>query len=79
TAVDRSDDNLPGAISGPRRSRRIEVTESERASGESGATRAKNPPRSTEPVLQFDADGFVVGDVTSKKAMRNKIRGKRGS
>jgi hypothetical protein len=30
-------------------------------------------------VPQFDADGFVVGDVTSKKALRNKIRGKRGA
>jgi hypothetical protein len=29
-------------------------------------------------MLQFDADGFVVGDVTSKKALRNKIRGKKG-
>ncbi|MGA7075091.1 MAG: hypothetical protein WBZ42_00865 [Halobacteriota archaeon] len=79
TVVDRSDDNMPGAISGPRRSRRIEVTAPEGTSEESGVTRAKNPPRSTEHVLQFDADGFVVGDVTSKKALRNKIRGKRGA
>jgi hypothetical protein len=79
TVVDRSDDTMPGAISGPRRSRRIEVTAPEGTSEESGVTRAKNAPRSTEPVLQFDADGFVVGDVTSKKALRNKIRGKRGA
>ncbi len=39
----------------------------------------KNPPRSTEDVLQFDADGFVVGDVTSKKALMSKIRDKKGS
>jgi hypothetical protein len=79
TAVDRSDNNTPGAISEPRRSKRIEVTAPEGTSEESRVTRAKNPPRSDEPVLQFDADGFVVGDVTSKKALRNKIRGKKGA
>jgi hypothetical protein len=41
--------------------------------------KAKNPLRSTEDKPQFDADGFVVGDVTSKKALMNKIRGKKGS
>jgi hypothetical protein len=78
-AADRSDDNMPGAISGPRRSKRIEVTTPEGTAEESGVSRAKNPPRSNEPVLQFDADGFVIGDVTSKKALRDKIRGKKGA
>ena len=78
-AADRSDDNMPGAISGPRRSKRIEVTAPEGTAEESGVSQAKNPPRSNEPALQFDADGFVIGDVTSKKALRDKIRGKKGA
>jgi hypothetical protein len=78
TAADRSDDNVPGAVSGARRSRRIEVTAPEWTSEESG-TQVKSPLRSTEDTPEFDADGFVVGDVASKKALRNKIRGKRGA
>jgi hypothetical protein len=35
--------------------------------------------RSTGDEPNFDVDGFVVGDVSSKKALRNKIRGKRGA
>jgi len=68
-----------GAISKPQRSRKIEVTAPDGASEEAGVTAAKNPPRSAEQILQFDADGFVVGDVTSKKALRNKMRGKKGA
>jgi len=78
-AADRSEDNMRGAISGPRRSKRIEVTAPEGTAEEAEVSRAKNPPRSNEPVLQFDADGFVIGDVTSKKALRDKIRGKKGA
>ncbi len=61
------------------RSRKIEVTAPEGASAEAGVTTAKNPPRSTEQMQQFDTDGFVVGDVASKKALRNKMRGKKGA
>jgi hypothetical protein len=78
-SADRSHDNASGAVSGRRPSRRIAVNASERAPEDPGRNREKNSPRSTEDVLQFDADGFVVGDVTSKKALRNKIRGKRGA
>ncbi len=76
STVDHHSDQ--GVITQPRRSRKIEVTASDGASEESKGTTAKNPPRSTEHVLQFDADGFVVGDVTSKKALRDKMRGKKG-
>ena len=79
TAADRSYDKAPGADAGPRRSRRIEVTAPERSSEEAGAARVNNLLRSAEDKPQFDADGFVVGDVTSKKALRDKIRGKRGA
>jgi hypothetical protein len=68
-----------GVISKPQRSRKIEVTAPEEASEGAGVTTTRNPPRSTEQMLQFDADGFVVGDVTSKKALRTKMRGKKGA
>jgi uncharacterized protein (DUF2141 family) len=76
-SADRSH-SASDAASGRRSSRRIEVDASESAPEEPGGTWAKNSP-SVEDVSQFDADGFVVGDVTSKKALRNKIRGKRGA
>jgi len=75
----RSHDSASDAVSERRPARRIKVDASERAPEDPERTRAKNSPRSTEDVPQFDADGFVVGDVTSKKALRNKIRGKRGA
>ena len=68
-----------GDTSRSQRSRNIEVTAPEGASAEAGVTAAKNPPRSTEQMQQFDTDGFVVGDVASKKALRNKMRGKKGA
>jgi hypothetical protein len=76
---DRSHDSASDAVSGRRSSRKIEVDASEQAPGDPERTRAKASPHSAEDVPQFDADGFVVGDVTSKKALRNKIRGKRGA
>jgi hypothetical protein len=78
-SADHPHDSAPDAVSGRRPTRRIEVDASERAPEDSERAREKNSPRSTEVAPQFDADGFVVGDVTSKKALRNKIRGKRGS
>jgi len=74
-----SHDNAFDAASARRPSRRIEVDASEWAREEPGKTNTKTSPHSTEDVPQFDADGFVVGDVTSKKALRSKIRGKRGA
>jgi len=68
-----------GDTSRSQRSRNIEVTAPEGASAEAGVTAAKNPPRSTEQMQQFDTDGFVVGDVASKKALRDKMRGKKGA
>jgi len=68
-----------GGISEPRRSRKIEVTAPDGATEEARATTTKDPPRTKEHELQFDADGFVVGDVSSKKALRNKMRGKKGA
>ncbi|MGA7075498.1 MAG: hypothetical protein WBZ42_02985, partial [Halobacteriota archaeon] len=79
TAVHRLDDNVSSAISRPRRSRRIEVTAPEGASEKSRVNKAMDPSSSSDYKLQFDSDGFVVGDVTSKKALMSKIRGKKGS
>jgi hypothetical protein len=78
-AVHRLDDNVPSAISKQQRSRRIEVTAPEVTSEKSGVIMARDSSRSTDDKQQFDSDGFVVGDVTSKKALRSKIRGKKGS
>jgi len=75
----RPHDRASGSVFGRQPSRRIEVHESEVTSEDPRRTTAKNSSRSTEDVPQFDADGFVIGDVTSKKALRNKIRGKRGA
>jgi hypothetical protein len=79
TDVHRLDDNMSSAISRPRLSRTIEVTAPEGTSEKSGVIMARDSSRSTDYKLQFDSDGFVVGDVASKKAFRSKIRGKKGS
>jgi hypothetical protein len=79
TAVHRLDDNVSSVISRSRRSRRIEVTARDGTSEKSGVIKARDPSGSTDYKLQFDSDGFVVGDVTSKKALRSKIRDKKGS
>jgi hypothetical protein len=54
------------------------VTAPEVTSEKSGVIMARDSSRSTDDKLQFDSDAFVVGDVTSKKALRSKIRGKKG-
>ena len=77
--VHNTGDNVSSLKSEPRRSRRIEVTEPQGTAEVSGVIKASNPPSSTDYELQFDSAGFVVGDVTSVKALRSKIRGKRGS
>lgn len=77
--VHHTDGNLSSLNSRPRRSRRIEVTEPEGTAEISEVNKAKDPSSSADNKLQFDHDGFVVGDVTSKKALRSKIRGKKGS
>ncbi len=77
--VHHTDGNLSSLNSRPRRSRRIEVTEPEGTAEISEVNKAKDPSSSADDKLQFDYDGFVVGDVTSKKALRSKIRGKKGS
>ena len=77
-AVHHMDDNVSSLISRPRRSRRIEVTAPEGTAEISEVNKAKDPLSSADDELQFDSDGFVVGDVTSKKALRSKIRGKKG-
>ena len=77
--VYHTDGNLSSLDSRPRRSRRIEVTEPEGTAEISEVNKAKDPSSSADDKLQFDYDGFVVGDVTSKKALRSKIRGKKGS
>jgi hypothetical protein len=76
--VHHADDNVSSLNSKPRRSRRIEVTAPEGTAHVSGVNNAKDPSSSADHELQFDSYGFVVGDVTSKKALRSKIRGKKG-
>jgi hypothetical protein len=78
TAVHRLEDNVSSVLSKPRRSRRKEVTAPEGTSEKSGVVKARDPFSSTGDQLQFDSDGFVVGDVTSKKAFKSKIKGKKG-
>jgi hypothetical protein len=77
--VHHTDDNVSSLNSKPRRSRRIEVTAPEGTAEVSGVNKVKDPSSSADHKLQFDSYGFVVGDVTSKKALRSKIRGKKGS
>jgi hypothetical protein len=79
TDVHRLDDNMSSTISRPRLSRTIEVTAPEGTSERSGVNKGRDPSSSSDHKLQFGYDGFVVGDVTSKKAFRSKIRGKKGS
>ena len=78
TAVHRTDDNESSAVSRPRRFRRIEVTAPERTSEKCEVITARDSSNSSGHKLQFDSDGFVVGDVTSIKALSSKIRGKKG-
>ncbi|HYA32639.1 MAG TPA: hypothetical protein VEG65_01385 [Candidatus Bathyarchaeia archaeon] len=75
--LDRSRDDMAGAASSRLPSRRIEVTAAEVAPSDQMGTPQNSA--SIEDAPQFETDGFVVGDVTSKKALRNKIRGKRGA
>jgi hypothetical protein len=77
--IHHTDGNVSSLNSKPRRSRRIEVTEPEGTAEVSEVDMAKDPSSSADDKLQFDYGGFVVGDVTSKKALRSKIRGKKGS
>jgi hypothetical protein len=76
--VHRADDNMSSVVSRPRRSRTIEVTSPEGTAEESGVTKVKDPSSPSDHKMQFDYVGFVVGDVTSKKALRSKIRDKKG-
>jgi hypothetical protein len=41
--------------------------------------KVRDPFSSIVDELQFDLDGFFVGDVTSKKALMSKINDKNGS
>jgi hypothetical protein len=78
-SAERLRDNAPETAYRRRVSRRIEVDAPEQAPEEQDSPEVTNHPQPTEDALQFDDDGFVVGDVTSRKALRNKIRGKRGA
>ncbi len=76
--VHRADDNMSSVVSRPRRSRKLEVTSPDGTAEESGVTKVKDPSSPSDHKMQFDYVGFVVGDVTSKKALRSKIRDKKG-
>ena len=73
-----TDDNVSSLNSKPRRSRRIKVTAPEGTAEVSDVNKVKDPSSSADHQPQFDSYGFVVGDVTSKKALRSKIRDKKG-
>jgi hypothetical protein len=77
TAPDHLEDTGPNAA--VRRPSPAESGPPEKTDWESPPSDTKHDARSTEQTLQFDADGFVVGDVTSRKALRSKMRGKKGS
>jgi len=79
SAAHRPEDNVSSAISRPQRSRRIDVTAPEESSKKSEVIKARDHFSSADDELQFDSDGFVAGDVTSKKALMSKIRDKKGS
>jgi hypothetical protein len=74
---DHLEDAAPNAAL--RRPRCGEISPSEKTGWESEASVTEHLAQSIEQTLQFDADGFVVGDVTSRKALKNKMRGKKGS
>jgi hypothetical protein len=76
--VHHTNDDGSGFNSKPQQSRRIGVTAPEGTAQVSGVNKAKDPSSSADHKLQFDSCGFVVGDVTSKKALRSKMRGKKG-
>jgi|GEM_PF-238610 len=57
----------------------IAIGSGESASDKYVGTKAHDFERSTDNEPNFDVDGFVVGDVSSKKALRNKIKGKKGA
>ena len=78
-SAERSRDSVSDSVSRRGPSRRIHVEAPEPAPEEPGSHKMANSAPSTEDAPQFDADGFVVGDVTSKKALRNTMRGKRGA
>jgi hypothetical protein len=77
--VHQTDDKASSLNSKPRRSRRIEVTAPEGTTEVSEVNKVKGASSSADHKPQFDSYGFVVGDVTSKRALRSKIRGKKGS
>ncbi len=79
TATRRTEGAVSGAISRSQRSRTIEVTAPEETAEKFGVITAGAPSRSTDHELHFDSDGFIVGDLSSKKAFKSKIRGKKGS
>lgn len=75
-STERAPEELPNTVARPRR-RQIAIDAAEPE--EYAQTRpydAAHPPSADRG---FNSDGFVVGDVSSKKALRNKIRGKKGA
>jgi hypothetical protein len=76
-ASDYLEDAAPSPVT--TRSRLTEISSSERTNWDSEASLTERIARSAEYTPQFDADKYIVGDVTSRKALRNKMRGKKGS
>ena len=71
----RAPKELPDTIARPRRQIAIDTTERD----EYAQKQQHNAIHPTPTDRGFDSDGFVVGNVSSQKALRDKIRGKKGA
>ncbi len=76
SSTGRAPDELPTTVALPRR-RQITIDAAEH--DEHAQTKPYGGAHSPSADRGFNSDGFVVGDVSSKKALRNKIRGKKGA
>ncbi len=65
-----------GTVASPRR-RQILIDAAE--TDESARTTSYGAVHQPSADRSFNSDGYVIGDVSSKKALRNKIRGKKGT
>ncbi len=68
--------DLPNTLTRPRR-RQIAIDAPE--SDELATSKRYDGVRQSSTDQGFDSNSYVVGDVSSKKALRNKIRGKKGT
>ncbi len=75
SSIGHTSKELPDTVARPRR-RQIAI---DAEPDESAQTKPYNTAHPSSTDREFNSDGFVVGDVSSKRALRNKIRGKKGA